>query len=156
DCGTAFKPLEIWSYRTGTGPDGKPVLHPLVLYTPERGVPFHLWAPADSKRILFTSQLEYWLQQWEELHDRIGAERFDLQVCKEARKIDDATGVPGLTGVGSRKLHFHPIDNASWLGAPKELATWAREAATTEVADPAPALKVASVDMHFPDSDRQR
>jgi Ca-activated chloride channel homolog len=156
DCGTAFKPLEIWSYRTGTGPDGKPVLHPLVLYAPERGVPYHLWIPSDSKRILFTSQMEYWLQQWEELHDRIGAERFDLQVCKEAKKVDEATGVPGLTGVGSRKSHFHPIDNSSWLAPPKEVASWAREAAATEVPDPAPALKVASVEMHFPDSDRER
>ncbi|HEY4596875.1 MAG TPA: hypothetical protein VIJ02_10770, partial [Thermoanaerobaculia bacterium] len=156
DCGTAFKPLEIWSYRTATGPDGKPVLHPLVLYTPERGVPFHLWVPADSKRILFTPQMEYWLQQWEELHDRIGAERFDLQVCKEAKKIDEATGVPGLTGVGARRGKLHAIDNSSWLAAPKEVAAWAREAAATAVADPAPALKVASFDMHFPDSDRER
>ncbi|HEY2291584.1 MAG TPA: VWA domain-containing protein [Thermoanaerobaculia bacterium] len=156
DCGTAFKPLEIWSYRTGTGPDGKPVLHPLVLYTPERGVPFHLWVPADSKRILFTPQMEYWLQQWEELHSQIGAERFDLQVCKEAKKVDDATGVPGLTGVGARRGKLHAIDNSSWLAAPKEVAAWAREAAATVVPDPAPALKVASVDVHFPDSDRER
>ena len=156
DCGTAFKPLEIWSYRTGTGPDGKPVLHPLVLYAPERGVPFHLWIPSDSKRILFTSQMEYWLQQWEELHNQIGAERFDLQVCKEAKKVDEATGVPGLTGVGARRGKLHAIDNSSWLAPPKEVAAWAREAAATEIPDPAPALKVTSVEMHFPDSDRER
>lgn len=156
DCGTAFKPLEIWSYRTGTGPDGKPVLHPLVLYAPERGVPYHLWIPSDSKRILFTSQMEYWLQQWEELHNQIGAERFDLQVCKEAKKVDEATGVPGLTGVGARRGKLHAIDNSSWLAPPKEVASWAREAAATAIPDPAPALKVASVEMHFPDSDRER
>ncbi|MFL6234235.1 MAG: hypothetical protein ACJ76N_13955, partial [Thermoanaerobaculia bacterium] len=95
DCGTAFKPLEIWSYRQGVGPDGKPLERQLVLYAPERGVPFHLWGPADSKRALFTPQMEYWLQQWEELHGHIGAVRFDLQVCKEAKKVDEATGVPG-------------------------------------------------------------
>ncbi|HEY3568336.1 MAG TPA: VWA domain-containing protein [Thermoanaerobaculia bacterium] len=156
DCGTAFKPLEIWSYRTGMGPDGKPLLRPLVLYAPERGVPYHLWLPSDSKRVLFTSQMEYWLQQWEELHSQIGAERFDLQVCKEAKKVDEATGVPGLTGVGSRKSKFHPIDNSSWLAPPKEVASWAREAATTEVPDPAPALKIGSAEMRFPDSDGQR
>ncbi|HET9209959.1 MAG TPA: VWA domain-containing protein [Thermoanaerobaculia bacterium] len=156
DCGTAFKPLEIWSYPAGTGPDGKPLMRQLVLYAPERGVPFHLWVPVDSKRVLFTPQMEYWLQQWEELHGRIGAERFDLQVCKEAKKIDEATGVPGLTGVGSRKSKFHPIDNSSWLAAPKELAAWAREAAATEIPDAAPALKVAAADLHFPDSDGQR
>jgi VWFA-related protein len=156
DCGTAFKPLEIWSYRTGVGPDGKPLERPLVLYAPERGVPYHLWVPIDSKRVLFTPQMEYWLQQWEELHDRIGAVRFDLQVCKEAKKIDEATGVPGLTGVGSRKSKLRPVDNSSYLAAPKELASWAREAATTEVPDPSPPLKIASAEMHFPDGEGQR
>jgi Ca-activated chloride channel family protein len=119
-------------------------------------VPYHLWVPSDSKRVLFTSQMEYWLQQWEELHSQIGAERFDLQVCKEARKVDEATGVPGLTGIGSRKSKFHPIDNSSYLAPPKEVASWARGAATTEVPNPSPALKVTSAEMHFPDSAGQR
>ena len=156
DCGTAFKPLEIWTYRNGTGPDGKPLDRLLVLYAPERGVPFHLWVPSDSKRILFTPQMEYWLQQWEELHGRIGAERFDLQVCKEAKKVDEATGVPGLTGVGVRASKVRPKDNSSYLAPPKDLAAWAREAAKSGPANPAPELKVASAEMHFPDSDGQR
>jgi Ca-activated chloride channel family protein len=156
DCGTAFKPLEIWSYRAGVGPDGKPLTRQLVLYAPERGVPFHLWVPVDSKRSLFTPQMEYWLQQWEELHGRIGAERFDLQVCKEAKKVDEATGVPGLTGVGTRASKIRPKDNSSYLAPPKELADWAREAAATEVPNASPELKVASAEMHFPDSDGQR
>lgn len=156
DCGVAFKPLEIWSYREGVGPDGKPLERRLVLYAPERGVPFHLWVPSDSKRALFTPQMEYWLQQWEELHGRIGAERFDLQVCKEARKVDEATGVPGLTGVGVRASKVRPKDNSSYLAPPKDLAAWARQAAATQVPAAAPTLKVASTEMHFPDSDRER
>jgi Ca-activated chloride channel homolog len=156
DCGTAFKPLEIWSYRVGTGPDGKPVEHPLVLYAPERGMPFRLWVPADSKRALFTPQMEYWLEQWEELHGRISGDRFDIQVCKQAKKIDEATGIPGLTGVGSRTSKIRARDNSSYLAAPKDLAVWARAAAATEVPTPAPPLKIASAEMHFPESDRER
>jgi Ca-activated chloride channel family protein len=156
DCGTAFKQLEIWTYRRGVGPDGKPLDHQLVLYTPGKGEPFHLWVPSDSKRVLFTPQMEYWLQQWEELHGRIGAERFDLQVCKEAKKVDEATGVPGLTGVGSRRSKFHPKDNSSFLAPPKEVADWARGAAETPLPTVSPDLKIASVDVHFPESDGQR
>jgi Ca-activated chloride channel family protein len=156
DCGTAFKQLEIWTYRRGTGPDGKPLDHQLVLYTPGKGEPFHLWVPSDSKRVLFTPQMEYWLQQWEELHGKIGAERFDLQVCKEARKVDEATGVPGLTGVGSRRANFHPRDNSAFLAPPRELADWARVAAETPVPKESAELKIASVDLHFPDRDGQR
>lgn len=155
DCGTAFKPLELWSYREGVGPDGKPVERQLVLYAPERGVPFRLWIPSDSKRALFTSQMEYWLQQWEEYRGRVG-ERFDLQVCKQAKKIDEATGVPGLTGAGTRASKVRPKDNSSYLAPPKELATWARQAAATQIPDASPTLKVASTEMHFPDSDRER
>src|SRR5262249_49496048 len=120
------------------------------------GVPYHLWVPSDSKRVLFTPQMEYWLQQWEELHGKIGAERFDLQVCKEAVKVDEATGVPGLTGVGARKGKLHALDRSSYLEAPKDLAAWAREAAATEGPEPAPGLKVSSLEIHFPDVDRER
>jgi Ca-activated chloride channel family protein len=156
DCGTAFKQLEIWTYRRGVGPDGKPLDHQLVLYTPGKGEPFHLWVPSDSKRVLFTPQMEYWLQQWEELHGKIGAERFDLQVCKEAVKVDEATGVPGLTGVGSRRSKFRPRDNSAFLAPPKEVADWARVAAETRLPDVSPELKIASVDLRFPDRDGQR
>ncbi|MFL6235578.1 MAG: VWA domain-containing protein, partial [Thermoanaerobaculia bacterium] len=82
--------------------------------------------------------------------------RFDLQVCKEAKKVDEATGVPGLTGVGVRASKIRPKDNSSYLAAPKDLAAWAREAAATEVPNASPELKVKSAEMHFPDSDRQR
>ena len=156
DCGTAFKQLEIWTYRRGVGPDGKPLDHQLVLYTPGKGEPFHLWVPSDSKRVLFTPQMEYWLQQWEELGGNSVAERFDLQVCKEAKKVDEATGVPGLTGAGSRRSKFRPRDNSAFLAPPKEVADWARVAAETRLPNVSPELKIGSVDVHFPESDGQR
>ena len=112
--------------------------------------------PSDSKRVLFTPQMEYWLQQWEELRGNSVAERFDLQVCKEAKKVDEATGVPGLTGAGSRRSKFHPKDNSAFLAPPREVADWARVAAETRSPTASPELKIASVDLHFPDRDGQR
>ncbi len=158
DCGTAFKPIEIWTYRRGTGPDGKPLDHPLVLYPPGTGEPYRLWLPSDAKRALYTSQMEYWLQQWEELRGQISAERFDLQVCKQARKIDEATGVPGLTGAAAwKKSKVHPRDNSEFLAPPKDLAAWVREVLADKAAPvAAPALKVASAEVHFPERDGQR
>jgi Ca-activated chloride channel family protein len=157
DCGAVFKPLEIWSYRRGTGPDGKPVVNQLVVYTPGKGEPYQLWLPSDAKRVLYTPMMEYWLQQWEELRSTISAVRFDLQNCKEARKVDEATGVPGLTGAKSwRGSRIRPKDNSAFLVPPKDLAGWARVAAATELPAPAAPLKIASADMHFPDRDGQR
>lgn len=100
DCGQAFKPLEVWTYIQGTdAATGKARERGVVVYRPGPGEPFRLWIPSDSKRALYTAQMEYWLEQWEELRGRISAVRFDLQVCGDAtRKIDRMTGVPGLTG----------------------------------------------------------
>ncbi|HEX4494333.1 MAG TPA: VWA domain-containing protein [Thermoanaerobaculia bacterium] len=157
DCGTAFKPIEIWNYRRGNGPDGKPLEDHLVVFAQVPGEPYRLWLPVDSKHSLYTPEMEYWLQQWEELHSQIGAQRFDLQVCKQAKLIDDATGIPGLTGAfARRKKDVHPHDYSSYLEPPKELADWARAAAAGEAPAAVTELKVASAEMHFPERDGQR
>ncbi|HKV10113.1 MAG TPA: VWA domain-containing protein [Thermoanaerobaculia bacterium] len=157
DCGQVFKPMEIWRYPGGIGPDGKPVDRPLVVYLPNKGEAWRLWVPSDAKRAMYTSQMEYWLQQWEELRGKIRAVRFDKQNCKEAEKVDVATGVPGLTGAlpggGAR---VKPRDASSFLAPPKDLARWARAAAATELAQAAPELKVSSLDLRFPEKDEQR
>ena len=59
DCPVAFRPLEIWSYAVDAA------LADLVLYRPSPEEPFRLWLPIDSKRALYTSEMEYWLEQWE-------------------------------------------------------------------------------------------
>lgn len=157
DCGAVFHPLEIWSYKRGIGPDGKPLVHQLVVYTAGKGEPYHLWLPSDAKRVLYTPLMEYWLQQWEELRGQIVAVRFDLQNCKEAKRVDEATGVPGLTGALSGKgSRVRPKDNSSFLAPPRNLAAWAREAAATELPAAPPDLKIAAADLHFPDRDGQR
>lgn len=158
DCAAVFKPLEIWTYRPGgTGPDGKPLERQLLVYTPGKGQPYRLWIPSDAKRSLYTPLMEYWLEQWEELRGKIRAVRFDLQNCKEAKQVDQVTGVPGLTGAleggGDR---IRPKDSSAFIAQPKNLALWARGAAATEMPALAPPLKIAAAQMHFPGSAGQR
>lgn len=157
DCAAVFKPLEIWTYPGGTGPDGKPQGLGVVVYSPGKGEPYRLWIPSDSKRSLYTPLMEYWLEQWEELRGKIRAVRFDLQNCKEAKKVDEATGVPGLTGaLAGKGSRVRPKDRSAFLAPPADLSRWARQAAATEVPALAPPLKVASVQMQFPERAGQR
>lgn len=157
DCAAVFKPLEVWSYPAGVAPDGKPVSRGLVVYSPGKGEPYRLWIPSDSKRSLYTPLMEYWLEQWEELRGRIRAVRFDLQNCKEAKQVDEATGVPGLTGALEHKGNrVRPKDNAPLLLPPSDLARWSREAAATQLPPLAPELKVAAVQAQFPEKQGQR
>ncbi|HJX29266.1 MAG TPA: hypothetical protein VJ885_15250, partial [Thermoanaerobaculia bacterium] len=160
DCGQSFKPLEVWSFpsRGIDATTGKAVPRRLVVYRPGPGEPFRLWIPSDSKRALYIPQMEYWLMQWEELRGRIQAVRFDLQTCRESTlKVDEATGVPGLTGARAGKGHtVKPIDNSVFLQPPRELADWARLAMATD-APPAPAaVKVRALDVVFPEREGQR
>jgi len=158
DCAAVVKPLEIWAYPGPTGPDGKPLDRMLVVYSPGPGRPWKLWLPDESKRVLYTPLMEYYLQQWEELPAYISAVRFDLQNCKEAKRLDEATGVPGLTGaLEARGRHrIRPRDASGFLAPPRDIARWATEAANTELPSLSPRLKVSSVEMHFPDRDGQR
>jgi VWFA-related protein len=158
DCAAVFKPLEIWTYRPGgTGPNGKPIERQLLVYSPGRGQPFRLWIPSDAKRSLYTPLMEYWLQQWEELRGKIRAVRFDLQNCKEARQVDEVTGVPGLTGALARGGdRIRPKDASAFIAPPADLALWARAAAATELPPLASRLKVTTAQMHFPSRLGQR
>jgi VWFA-related protein len=157
DCGAVFVPLEIWTYQRGVGPDGKPLDRQALVYAPGKGKPYRLWLPSDSKRVLYTSQMEYWLQQWEEGHGRyFRAVRFDLQNCDEAKQIDEATGVPGLTGAHTRRGAIRPKNASFFLAPPADLARWAGEAAGGEL-PPLPAdLKISSAEVRFPGREGQR
>jgi VWFA-related protein len=158
DCGSVFKPMEIWGYPGGVGRDGKPARRELLVYKPDEVEPYKVWVPADSKRVLYTPLMEYWLEQWEELRGRIRAVRFDKQNCKEVERVDQVTGVPGLTGAlaspGAYRLR--PKDASAFLAPPADLAAWARAAAATEPISSPPELKLASAEMRFPARDEQR
>ncbi len=158
DCAAVYKPLEVWYYPGGTGPSGQPEDRTLVVYTSGPNQPWKLWLPSDSKRVLYTPLMEYWLEQWEELRGRIRAVRFDMQNCKEVKRVDDATGVPGLTGALAARgqSHIRPKDASGFLAPPKDLARWAQAATETEMPNLASPLKVSAIEMRFPDRDGQR
>jgi VWFA-related protein len=166
DCGTAFKPLEIWTYR---GLDGsQQVDRSIVVYKPAPDQPFQPWTPGDSKRALYTPWMENWLEQWEQLGGRV--RRFDLQVCKDARRVDRATAIPGLTGVRptrrqrneepakSRVYALRPGRNEGLLDPPGDLAAWARAAAVTPLPEAAAfkPLEGVQVELDYPALQGQR
>lgn len=166
DCGTAFRPIEIWTYRRGAGTEDQ---GRILLYRPLPGEPFRAWDTTDSKRVLYTPEMEYWLEQWEELRGRITGRRFDQQICKEAVEIDRVTGLSGLTGARAEKFDEELVPERrrygrrpgttgeSLLAPPGDLAAWVRQAAAeAPAAAAAPALAVASFDVSFPARDGQR
>ena len=147
DCAETYKPMELWRY----GPEG---VRPLVLYREEARYPFKLWIPVDNKRRLYNPEMEYWLEQWEELRDQIrGGKRFDLTICDHAERVDEITGVSGLYGF----LDSRPKNDAllAYLQPPDDLAAWAAKAATTEVAEANP-LQGLEVEMFYPEVQGQR
>ena len=171
DCGIAFKPLEVWTYR-GSVPGGESRARYAVLYRAVGDEPFRMWESTDSKRILYSSEMEYWLEQWEEARGYFGR-RFDHQVCKEAELVDRATGVNGLTGAkkgldsqGRRTYGIRPGGAAgeTFLDPPSQLALWVRDvlaappppAAAAAGKPPPAALAVASFDVEFPERVGQR
>lgn len=165
DCGTAFKPLEIWTYRSGAGTEE--VERQIVVFQPAADQPFRAWAPSDSKRVLYTPWMENWLEQWEQFGGRV--KRFDLQICKDARRVDRATIIPGLTGarpgrrdVDETTARFRTYGLRPWvagseslLAPPGDLAAWARAAAATD-APPVRVLEGAALEVDFPALLRQR
>jgi Ca-activated chloride channel homolog len=165
DCGTAFKPIEVWTYKSGADASGR--AGSIVVYRPEPDEPFRAWTPNDGKRALYTAEMEYWLEQWEELHGVVGR-RFDLQVCKQAELIDRVTGIAGLTGKrggggDSAAAAQHAYgkrpgsqEGEGLLDPPGDLARWAREAAATPVGNLPAALVVRSLELQFPEWDGQR
>lgn len=150
DCSTAFKPLEIWGY----GADEKQRRY-LLLYQRAPDEAYRLWLPLDSKRALYTPELEYFLEQWEELKKRIvGGRRFDYQICPEAKRIDKLTGVDGLFGFEKDRPSNQTF--LPFLEPPTDLAAWARRAAA-EVLPPAPEeLRISDFQLQFPKREGQR
>jgi VWFA-related protein len=165
DCGTTFKPIEVWTYKSGADASGR--AGSVVVYRPEPDEPFRAWTPNDGKRALYTPEMEYWLEQWEELHGVVGR-RFDLQLCKQTQLIDRVTGIAGLTGKrggggesAAAAQHAYGKrpggqEGEGLLDPPGDLARWAREAAATPVGTLPAALAVRSLEVQFPEWDGQR
>ncbi len=150
DCAETYKPLEIWTYTRGLQVDR------LVLYRPKPEEPWRLWLPIDSKRVLYNSEMEYWLEQWEELRKQIrGGKRFDRQICDDAETVDEVTGIDGLFGFRPGRPKNDAIK--FFLQPPDDLAAWAEAAAVTELpATPAlegggPEAEPVGIELFFPE-----
>jgi len=149
ECGQTFKALEIWRY----GPEDSG--NYLVFYKPGPGVPWRLWLPLDSKGVLYTSEMEYYLQQYEELRGRIRAKRFDLQACPDTKKVDRATGVKGLYGFVKDRVTHQEL--RAFLAPPEDRAAWARQAAQTPLQEEVEAIPLEDeIEVLFPDRQNQR
>jgi Ca-activated chloride channel family protein len=175
DCGTAFKPIEIWTYKVAdpanpkNGKAGRAVVYQA---TPDE--PFRYWSPLDGKRVLYAPRMAAWLEDWEEINSTWAVRRFDLQACKEAHLVDEATGLPGLrggarsrrdkkqvaailaSGYGVRPWTADP-NREGFLEPPRDLAGWARTAAATALPETTPGkLTTTPVEVSFPEKAGQR
>jgi Ca-activated chloride channel family protein len=147
ECGQTFVPLEVWTYPTTE------VGLRLLFYRPTPTSPFRLWLPLDSKRALYTREMEYWLEQYEELKKRIRSKRFDLITCSETRLVDAVTGVEGLFGYRAGRPTNEDLMKV--FDPPEDLALWARSAAATAIEMPSE-LPIEAVTVLFPDRVQQR
>lgn len=148
DCDQTFRPLQIWRYGPEEGE-----YEILVVFQPKPNETFRLWLPDYSKRVLYMPEMEYWLEQYEELRGLIRARRFDLQVCKEARRVDEATGINGLFGFRRQRPTTERLE--AWLRPPPDLDVWAERAAADQI--PAvPELELEAPIVTFPAQRGQR
>ncbi|HYL06357.1 MAG TPA: VWA domain-containing protein [Thermoanaerobaculia bacterium] len=163
DCGTTFKPIEVWTYKDG--PQAEAPTGSIVVYRPEPDAPFRAWTPNDGKRVLYTSEMENWMEQWEELRGRSG-KRFDVQLCKQTFLIDRVTGITGLTGGrdghgADAARHAYAkrpegLQDEGLLDPPGDLPRWARQAAATSMGNQPAPLQVRDLQVQFPEWDGQR
>lgn len=171
DCAAAFRPVEIWAYRSSDG-----LARDLVLYRPSASEPFRLWLPIDSKRALYTSEMQFWLSQWDIVKIPL-KKRVDRFFCPTSERVDAATGVDGLGIVpvkgsdsdyaaedrpppppvsGPDFRWVRPEDRILRLWGPADLASWAREAAATVLPPEPEPLEAGTLDVDFPRRQGQR
>lgn len=161
DCGLTFEPLEIWTYdqralsnvQIGNAKDGR---DELVLFQPRPKAPWRLWTPYEGKRALYTSEMEYFLEQWEEYSSRgvIRGTRFDRQACQDSRRVDRATGVDALSMFDPDRPTEDQI--SAYLEAPADRAVWARAVLAGSGPEPLPELATGDVSVVWPERDQQR
>lgn len=148
ECGDTFRPLEIWSYGTVESPQSA------VLYRPRADAFFVLWRPTDSKRVLYMPEMEYYLEQWEELRGLTSGKRPDRVLCKSSKTVDEVTGVSGLFGFDKDRPTDATMDGM--VAPPSDLAAWARAAAATVLEKSVQVLPVESTRVTFPERRDQR
>ena len=126
----------------------------LVIYRPKPEEAYRLWLPIDSKRQIYNPEMEYWLDQWEELRSRLrGGRRFDRTVCDYSLIVDMVTGVDGLFGFQPNRPKNAEIQ--AFLIPPDDLADWARLASQEEIEE-SPRLEAGDLEILFPELDGLR
>ncbi|HEX2163495.1 MAG TPA: hypothetical protein VHM02_06065, partial [Thermoanaerobaculia bacterium] len=149
DCGLTFGPLEVWTWGDPQAPQRAGSVHSVVVYEDGAAGGWRLWLPRHGKRVLYTRQMEHWLEDWEELVGGgvLRARRFDLQACRETRRVDRVTGVRGLTDADADRPREE--DFLALLAPPADLAAWTRQA-LAGAPPPPPALEVRGAEVRFP------
>ena len=126
----------------------------LIVYRAGPREVYRLWLPIDSKRELYNAEMEYWLEQWEELRRQIrGGRRFDRTICDYSLVVDMVTGVDGLFGFQPNRPRNAELQ--AFMLPPDDLAGWARAAAATELRE-TPRLEAGELEIFFPELDGQR
>lgn len=153
DCGQVFVPMEIWSWRpAGTKEDDD--REAVVVYQSSPSLPWRLWLPFDGKRLLYIDDMGYLMDQWYEGNGRLfRAQRFDLQLCKKAFRVDWVTGVRGTRDPRPDR----PTANLyrRFLAPQKGLAAWVQEALATPLPE-TPTLPIEGLTVQFPRRQNQR
>lgn len=142
ECGFVFQPLEIWRYA-----DDEPAL---IFHRDDTGL-YRVWLPTDGKPMLYSDEMRYYMEQWEEFKSRISGKRFDKRTCEAWKAVDDASGVDGLYDV--KKDRPTDEDILAMLEPPADVQAWA---GAIDEAAPSPDLEGASLRLYFPELRRQR
>lgn len=121
ECASTYKPIEIWSWGEGEAE------RRILLVRPSPTAHFVAWRPTSSKRTLYVPEMEYLLDQFEELKGRIRGRRPDLQLCREhAERIDRLTGVDGMFDFRRERLTDARVE--AHFAPPADLLAWAAQA----------------------------
>lgn len=147
ECGAVYRELEIWRYAFLGGLEA-------IVFRPAPTLPYRLWVPFDSKRVLYSDEMEYWMVQLEEYGRRGLGTNFLRRTCSEAKRVEKATGIEGLYGFD--KDRPTTADLQRLLDPPDDLGAWARAAASGPGGDGPAELPVEALSILFPDEFRQR
>ncbi len=150
DCGFVFKSMEIWQYGENDAA--------LVFYQGDEGS-FRLWLPTDGKPMLYSYEMRYYMEQWDEFKQFIKGKRFDKRTCEAWKQIDEATGVDGL--FKPRKVRPTDQQILAMVAPPSDPVAWTATVFPDSGEDPTLALSSTtlsdvSFQLFFPKLTRQR
>ncbi|HEX9799502.1 MAG TPA: VWA domain-containing protein [Thermoanaerobaculia bacterium] len=150
ECGSTYRPLELWSWGEGEA------AWRVLFVRPGPTAHWVAWRPTTSKRSLYIPEMEYLLEQFEELRGRIRGRRPDLQLCREhAEVVDKYTGVSGLFEFRRSRLTDAQVE--ARFAPPADRAAWGRQVlAAADRPSAGERLPEPEVRLAFPERQGQR